>query len=61
MNRLLARIEAALLDRHARNVVMAAAKAAVRCPYSGLSITRCKAGDICDCFDYPDERDERGD
>ena len=32
MRRLLARIEAALLDRHARNVVMAAAKATVRNP-----------------------------
>ena len=30
MRRLLARIEAALLDRHARNVVMAAAKAAAK-------------------------------
>lgn len=25
-----------------------------RCPYSGETIRRCKATDLCDCYDFPE-------
>ena len=30
--------------------------AAGRCPYSGATINDCQTSDMCDCFDFPDDR-----
>ena len=30
-----------------------------RCPYSGLPIARCKASDLCDCFEFPEHEHYR--
>jgi hypothetical protein len=29
---------------------------AKQCPHSGMTILRCKRSDLCDCFDFPEQR-----